>query len=163
MPATRQSASRASKVIFIFLMLGGIFPGFARAAHPLITEDTGTQGAGRYQLELTTEHGYKDEDYAAEHERQFTATFSYGLCENMDLIFAAPYQRISSDASGDIETHSGISDTGLDIKWRFFETDDLSMALKPGITLPTGDEAVGLGSGKSAYSLYLVTSIEPGP
>lgn len=144
-------------------MLGALCPGFARAAHPLITEDTGTQGQGRFQLELTTERGYKDEDYAAEHERQSAATFSYGARDNMDIIFGLPYQRISSDASGDIETNNGISDAGLDIKWRFLAKDNLSMALKPGVTFPTGDETEGLGSGKAAYSLYLVTSLEPRP
>lgn len=140
-----------------------LLPTAAQAAHPLITEDTGTQGQGRFQLELTTEHGYKDEDYAAEHERSMAATLSWGTLENLDVIMSLPYQRISSDASGDIETHSGRSDIGLDLKWRFFEKDDLSMALKPGATFPTGDETVGLGAGKSAYSLYLVTSYEPKP
>lgn len=135
----------------------------AQAAHPLITEDTGTQGQGRFQLELTTEHGYNDEDYAAEHGRSMAATLSWGTLENLDVIMTLPYQRVSSDASGDIETHSGRSDIGLDLKWRFFEKDDLSMALKPGVAFPTGDETVGLGAGKSAYSLYLVTSYEPKP
>jgi hypothetical protein len=39
----------------------------------------------------------------------------------------------------------------------------LSLALKPGITFPAGDEAKGLGTGKSAYSLYLVTTVAPEP
>ena len=138
-------------------------PTAAQAAHPLITEDTGTQGQGRFQLELTTEHGYNDEDYAVEHDRNMTATFSWGARDNLDVIMTLPYQRVSSDASGDIETHSGRSDIGLDLKWRFFEKDDLSMALKPGVTFSTGDETVGLGAGKSAYSLYLVTSYESKP
>ena len=141
-----------------------LFPAVSQAAHPLITEDTGTQGKGRFQLELTTEHGYRDEDRATEHERQFAATFSWGVRDSLGVIFTLPYQRISpEDTSGTIETHSGISDVGVDIKWRFLENDKLSMALKPGITFPTGDEAVGLGSGKSAYSLFLVTTIEPEP
>ncbi|GAB4512201.1 MAG: transporter [Sulfuricaulis sp.] len=147
-------------MLFIVCVL---FPLAVRAAHPLITEDTGTQGKGHFQLELTTEYGHRDEDFAAEHERLFAATFSHGLHDAVDIIFAAPYQRISSDTSGSIETHSGISDAGLDIKWRFFEKDNFSLALKPGITFPTGNEAVGLGSGKSAYSLYLITTLEPRP
>jgi hypothetical protein len=140
-----------------------LLPAISRAAHPLITEDTGTQGKGRFQLELTTEHGYRDEDYAAEHERQYAATLSFGVRDNLDVIFTLPYQRVSPHAGDGIETHSGISDMGVDVKWRFLENDRLSMALKPGITFPTGDEAAGLGSGKSAYSLFLVTTIEPEP
>ncbi|MEW6332245.1 MAG: transporter [Pseudomonadota bacterium] len=140
-----------------------LLPAAVHAAHPLITEDTGTQGKGRFQLELTTEHGYRDEDYAAEHERQYAATLSFGARDDLDLIFSLPYQRISSEDGGAIVTHSGMSDAGFDIKWRFYEKRGLSMALKPGFTLPTGDEAAGLGSGKTAWSLYLITSIEPEP
>lgn len=150
-------------VMFVFLALGALHPGIVRAAHPMITEDTGTQGQNRFQMELTAEQGYNDEDYAVEHERQLAATFSWGVRDDLDLVISVPYLRISSDASGDIETHSGRSDIGLDVKWRFFENDDFSMALKPGVTFPTGDETMGFGSGKSAHSLYLVTSIEPKP
>ena len=87
-----------------------LFPAVSQAAHSLITEDTGTQGKDRFQLELTTEHGYRDEDHAAEHERRFAATFSHGVRDNLDVIFTLPYQRVSPQANGGIETHSGISD-----------------------------------------------------
>ena len=123
----------------------------------------GNTGKGRFQLELTTEHGHKDEDYAAEHDRQFAATLSYGARDDLDLIVTLPYQRTSSESDGDIETHSGKGDVGFDVKWRFYENENLSMALKPGVTFPTGDDTVGLGSGKSGYSLYHVTSFEPKP
>ena len=163
MVRSRRSDSRNSRPALTFLMLGALYAGDARAAHPLITEDTGTQGLGRFQLELTTEQGYQDEDYAAEHERQFAATLSYGAREDTDLVLTLPYQRTSSDNAGIIETHSGKSDIGFDIKWRFYEKGPLSMALKPGVTLPTGDETAGLGSGKTGYSLYHVTSFEAAP
>ncbi|MCR4300013.1 MAG: transporter [Sulfuricaulis sp.] len=145
------------------IFICALVPATAQAAHPLITEDTGTQSTGRFQLELMTEQGYRDEDYAAKHGRQFAATLSYGARDNMDLIISVPYQRLSSDIGGGIETHSGKSDAGFDIKWNFYENETLSMALKPGVTFPSGDETVGLGSGKSGYSLYHVTSFEPKP
>lgn len=37
------------------------------------------------------------------------------------------------------------------------------MALKPGVTLPTGDEGQGLGAGRSGFSAYLVTSLVSEP
>ncbi len=159
-----EGPAKTGSLISLFLLATSMISANpARAAHPLITEDTGTQGKGRFQLELTAEHGYKDEDYAAEHERRFAATLSYGVRDDLDLIVTVPYQRVSSDSGGGIETHGGRSDAGFDIKWRFHENETLSMALKPGVTFPTGDEAIGLGSGKSGYSLYHVTSFEPKP
>ena len=32
------------------------------AAHPLITDDTGTQGKGKFQLEVNREYGYDKEE-----------------------------------------------------------------------------------------------------
>jgi hypothetical protein len=42
--------------------------------------------------------------------------------------------------------------------WGFYENNGLSLALKPGLSLPTGDDEKGLGSGKANYSLFFITS-----
>lgn len=162
MPAPGPTLSRTHKTPLLLMMVA-LFPGIAQAAHPLITEDTGTQGNGRFQLELTTEHGYEDEVYTNRHTRTSTVTLSYGAHDNLDAIVTLPFQHAGSETNGDIDTHNGLSDAGFDIKWRFLEKDILSLAFKPGVTFPTGDEAVGLGSGKSGYSLYFITSYEPAP
>jgi hypothetical protein len=52
----------------------------------------------------------------------------------------------------------GISDTTLEVKWRFFEKEGLGFALKPGISIPTGDENKGLGAGKTGYHIVLIGS-----
>jgi len=54
-------------------------------------------------------------------------------------------------------------DISVEVKWRFYEKDGHSFALKPGITLPTGDEDSGLGSGRPTLSLFLVGTREAGP
>jgi hypothetical protein len=60
--------------------------GAAHAAHPLITEDTGTQGAGAFQLELTGERA-RDDDLAPGVLRAFrrAAVLSYGVADTADL------------------------------------------------------------------------------
>ena len=58
----------------------------AFAAHPLITEDTGTQGQGNRQLELTLEYGHDEAADAEEDAADLAAVFSYGLRDNLDLI-----------------------------------------------------------------------------
>ena len=57
----------------------------------------------------------------------------------------------------------GFSDVAIEAKWRFFEKNGFSMALKPGITLPTGNEEKDLGNGRSTYYLYFITSKEIEP
>ncbi|MFN3481338.1 MAG: transporter, partial [Thermodesulfovibrionales bacterium] len=61
------------------------------------------------------------------------------------------------------ETSEGISDIGLEAKWRFYEKDGLSLALKPGLTLPSGDEDKGLGTGRVTLSLFFITTYEHSP
>jgi Putative MetA-pathway of phenol degradation len=51
---------------------------------------------------------------------------------------------------------NGISDTSLDAKMRLYEKDGLSLAFKPGVSLPTGDEDNWLGAGRLGYHLFLI-------
>jgi hypothetical protein len=57
----------------------------------------------------------------------------------------------------------GISDLAIEAKWRFYEKEGLSFALKPGFTFPTGDEQKGLGTGRVTSHLYFIASKEIGP
>lgn len=125
----------------------------AQAAHPLITEDTGTQGAGGWQLELFGEEG-KARGTGATLERQ-DAVVSYGIAGTADLQLGLPWMR---HAGG-----RGPGDLSLDLKWRFLARGPLSLGLKPGVTLPTGDEAKGLGAGRAAWGALLILSYDAGP
>lgn len=136
-------------------------PGFA--AHPLITEDTGTQGRNNGQLELTAEFGRDEEAGVRDGSADYTAVLSYGLRDNLDLLLTLPYSHSDSRENGVTTTTHGIGDVGLDAKWRFYEEGWLSAALKAGATFPTGDETEGMGAGHANYSVNVVTSIENGP
>lgn len=134
------------------------------AAHPLITDDTGTQGRGKFQIELTSEHGYEQEDGARENTVSTNAVFTYGVRDNVDLILTLSHRRISNEAAdGSRTVNGGQGDVGLDVKWRFYEKDNVSFALKPGLTMPTGDETKNLGAGRARQSLYLTTSYDADP
>lgn len=135
----------------------------AHAAHPLITEDTGTQGAGNFQLELTTEYGREKRADELGTALLTQAVLSYGVRENLDVIVGVPYLRLTTSTASDQTIANGGGDVGLDLKWRFYEEGDLSMALKPGITLPTGDRSKELGSARMRSSVFLVTSYTPDP
>jgi hypothetical protein len=133
------------------------------AAHPLITDDTGTQGKGNFQLELNSEFAHDDEDGATEDAFEFTSGLSYGIADTVDIVLGIPYQHIRLKEDGQKYSEDGLSDISLEFKWRFYEKDGLSFALKPGITLPTGDDEKGLGAGKVTYSAFFITTKEIEP
>lgn len=131
--------------------------GVAFGAHPLITDDAGTQGAGKVQLELNGEYAKDGGDSTTE----VGATVSVGLGEDVDLVLSMPYQFLRvTDEQGETVTEDGISDAGVELKWMFYKRESLSFAIKPGATIPTGDEEKGLGDGKASYSLVLIATKE---
>ena len=156
---------RPARVAAVFggvaLLAGGALS--ARAAHPLLTEDTGTQGEGNFQLELMVDKTRDRTSGIGTRELQTAAVLSYGLGEDLDLQLGQPWLRQHvRDALGR-QHDSGRLDASIDLKWRFFERDALSLAVKPGITLPTGDEDRGFGSGRLTWGSLLVLSYAPGP
>jgi hypothetical protein len=142
------------------------------AAHPFITDDTGTQGAGNWQLELQAERGQLDYTADAgagpvEQRRKitvFTPVLTYGLRENLDVALGLNHVRQRVTENGMVtEDADGTADSTLELKWRVYEADGFSLALKPGLLLPTGDENRGLGSGKLSWGVNFITTYEAKP
>jgi hypothetical protein len=123
----------------------------AHAFHPLITDDTGTQGAGGNQLEF----GYDHERSDGETARALGVTYTRGITDQLDLYIGAARQVSDPDGWGNV---------GLGAKWRFYEdaASKLSLALKPEILLPVSEsaEADGLGNGELSYGVTLIVSQE---
>jgi len=140
----------------------------AFAAHPLITDDTGTQGKGKFLLEVNSEFSYDKERAEGvttkEKGGEVASLLSYGIRENIDIVLGIPFQWTKTKEDGEtISDVDGISDMSLEVKWRFYEKDGFSFALKPGITLPTGNEKKGLGTGKVTYDMFFITTKEMKP
>jgi hypothetical protein len=145
-----------------------LMTGTSYAAHPLITDDTGTQGKRKFLLEVNSEFTYDKETIkdvtVKEIGGEVAPALSYGITDNIDIILCLPYQSFKIKEDGDVTSkESSISDISLGLKWRFFEKDGLSFALKPGITLPTGNEKKGLGTGKVTYGMFFITTKEMKP
>lgn len=138
----------------------------ALAAHPLVTDDTGTQGDRRYQLELTAEHGRDESSVggltAVDVGGQ--AAVAVGVGEALDVVIGLPTAWSRSRVGGTlVAEEAGLADGCLEVKWRFFERPGFSAAVKPGLSLPVGDPREGLGSGRPGYHLTLIASQEVGP
>ena len=62
-----------------------------------------------------------------------------------------------------VEDLSGMGDSSIELKWRFYDANGLSFALKPGVVLPTGDEDKGLGTGKTSWGVNFIATYEAEP
>lgn len=142
------------------------------AAHPYITDDTGTQGSGNWQLELMAERdrNARTADAGAGAVRQvrtltlFNPVLTYGVLETVDIAFGVSHLRQRTTEGGTAsQAADGAGDSTLELKWRFHEGNGLSLALKPGLVLPAGDENAGLGAGRVSWGVNFILTQESKP
>ena len=134
----------------------------ASAFHPLVTDDTGTQGSGGKQFEFAL---YKERARVAgniERLRTLPIVYTHGLGETLDVFAGFSHARIQASAPGG--NASGSSNPAFGAKWRFYEIErsKTGFALKPEILLPVsaGREAAGLGKGRTSANLTLIFTQE---
>lgn len=122
----------------------------------MLSEDTGTQGAGNFELEL----GYDWSRLDAARAFLFQPQLSYGTSPTLDLIVQPSWLR-STDPLG--RRTQGLGDTNLDFKWRFFGAAPLSLGVRAGLELPTAQNGLGLPSGRIGGHGILVASLDTAP
>ncbi len=167
----------------------------AFAFHPLITDDTGTQGKHNVEFEVAYQferdtmrwfdrgldsvlEGTWGKVTTKEDAHELAATISYGLIDPLDLVIGVPYGHSRAREARifynppvpmaglqglryvSTSVDSGIGDPTIELKWMFFEHEGLSLALKPGTTLPLGNEDAGFGTGCVSPYLYFIMSYE---
>jgi len=156
--------SLPGRLLLCVFLLG---PTTASAALPLITDDTGTQGTGKYQLEASGTWLTDKKNEGGEGVRDIhslvAAVFTAGVAETLDVMVTVPYVWTETKESGTITKNNGFSDTLMEAKWRFYEKHKLSLAIKPGILIPTGDTDKGLGNDHVGYSAFLISTAEAEP
>jgi hypothetical protein len=139
----------------------------AWAALPLITDDTGTQGPGRFQLEAAGNWLSDRENEGDEGARTIssfaTVVFTAGIDETLDLMVGVPYVWTETREAGMAIKDNGFSDTVIEAKWRFYDEQKFSLAIKPGILIPTGDADKSLGTGHVGYSAVLISTMDAEP
>lgn len=136
-------------------MLAAFTPS-AYAAHPLISDDTGTQGAGIWQLEVNTDHTRTRDVGQTAWARQLNTTLTRGVTDELDVAANLPLQRNSATGQS---AQSGIGDTTVQAKWRFFDnTKGWTLAVRPGVSLPTGNSGKGLGNGRTTVQATVIST-----
>jgi hypothetical protein len=137
-----------SRIVFALAALGAAAP--LHAAHPLLTEDTGTQGVGKFELELGVEQARDGGATALE----FGPQLSWGALATLDLIARPTWLYVRGGAKGG--TTQGFGDTALDFKWRFLDREPWSLGIRAGADVPTGNEDKSLGTGKTSPHATLI-------
>jgi hypothetical protein len=130
------------------LLLSGLAHS-AHAAHPFVTDDTTTQGRRNSQIELNADRFR----FGGETGRVAALTYSYGAADALDLYGNLPMS---------LSAPSGKGDLSLGAKWRYWQSARSSLAIKPELLLPTGDEAKGLGNGRAGLALTLLAATTHG-
>ncbi len=140
-------------------------PDPAQAAHPLATDDTGTQGVMKFQMESSAEFGWDTENKRGITTRsdyqKLTVAATAGVLESLDLQVSYPYtwQKIEENGNDRID-NSGLNDLAMALKWRFLELGPASFAIKPSIAFPTANRDRNLGSGRAGYGATLISTVE---
>src|SRR6185436_9294381 len=130
--------------------------GGAHAAHPLQTEDTGTQGEGNAELE----NGLLWSRSVGNRLFSYQPQLSFGVSPTFDVIVQPSW--LSSRDSGSPAVR-GWGDSNLDVKWRFAGSAPWSFAVRAGLTLPTSSHGLGLPDGRYATHGLLVATYEAAP
>ena len=158
LPSVPETGTR--KTSYLALLALSVLATSAQAFQPLITDDTGTQGEGGQQLEFAATRDRAHNKESKERVRTLDGVYTYGLTETLDLFAGTSHSRIRASE----QRSSGLGNTALGAKWRFFENEEsgTSLAIKPEIALPVSSsrERDGLGTGKTSGNLTAILTQE---
>ena len=119
-------------------------PSLAYAAHPFVTEDPGTQGKGKFELELGF-GAFRGDPSIPGRNAIAAPQFSIGVADDVDLIGqVARVEQTPTEGA----TVIGQGSVLLDVKWRFKESEGYALGVRAGLDLPAGDGSDALGSGQ---------------
>jgi hypothetical protein len=131
------------------------FSGFAFATQPLITDTAVTEGKGNVKFEVGGNYTYNDNNNTETKVWAVPGTLSIGMLNNVDFIVEDTYYNIDLDKG---ETISEMGDVSLKLKVQIINSDGWMVALRPEVTLPSGDAEKGTGNDDETFgSTLLVT------
>lgn len=131
---------------------------------PLISDDAGTVDVGKVEIELNgsytadkeAQHGITAKSVSTDAEMKI----STGLYRGVGISIAVPYSINAREESDGVlvSNTEGFGDLTLEIKYAFAEIAGINLAIKPGLTFPTGK--TGLSDEHLQYTAALIASRE---
>lgn len=144
-----------------FVLAAALFATQAAALQPLITDDTGTQGHGGNQLEVSLNQSRTSLSGARDRAGGLAVGYTRGVTETIDIYATASYLRLRPDEGN---AASGPGSPSIGSKWRFLDTttSGTSAASKIEFLLPVSDgaEQDGLGSASLGGQLTFILTQE---
>ncbi|MBI3041689.1 MAG: hypothetical protein HYY78_02555, partial [Betaproteobacteria bacterium] len=98
-----------------------LLPAVASAFQPLVTDDTGTQGAGGNQIEVAYNRTVDKAPDARVVTHEAPLVFTRGVTDALDLYAGLGYQRIVPPAPEAVQR--GWGNPAVGAKWRFYENE----------------------------------------
>jgi len=144
------------RAALVAAVLAAHSPGL-HAAHPLISEDTGTQGRGKFELELGTATAHDDGARVTELDPQL----SFGALDNLDAIVRPSVFWLRGSAADAAGRGQGSGATALDVKWRAPGQGPWTAGLRGGLDLPTANQ--GLGAQSTGQHLLAMATYDSAP
>jgi hypothetical protein len=155
----RRTVRHGKRSALLTFGLSGLLSVPAQASHPLFTDDTNVLGKGVWEFEVHGEGARRDGSGGRSETTEVLAKLGYGVASTLDVEVELPYVREVVDGS----VTSGRGDAAVAAKWRFYERENgFSMAIKPGVLLPTGRDELGLGAGRTRWGASLLAAYELG-
>jgi len=134
--------SNNSKRAWLILLVIMAFPAGAFAAPPLLTDDTGTPGPGKWEVNdgVTVDKRHDETNYNIP-----ALDINYGIGEYLQLNYSVPWVMLDSR---DQVVHNGLGNSEVAVKWRFLDEDKdgIAMSVYPRIIFnnPTSSANRGL-------------------
>jgi hypothetical protein len=151
-------------VLLVTIVVLAVISPPAHAMHPLIADDTGTQGPGGVLIESNVNY-LKDNQFKS---TAVPVAITTGIGETIDLGIEIPYLWLHPSPVTGTSEH-GFSDVVFKLKQRIFEREEKhgerekfeqSLAYQILYYQPTGTEEKGLGAGTSRWGARLISTTE---
>lgn len=138
------------------------------SAHAGLLSTDGAEPVPARHLELELNGSYShDRDHRSPAVTRTASTdadvsLTAGIVDGVDIAIALPYtfnNRVKCGFEPSL-TSEGFSDLTVDLKVLLLNADELKLAVKPGVILPTGDSRRGLSDGHAGIALAVLATRE---
>lgn len=144
------------KILVVLITIVSL-AGSCYAVNPIISHKAETYGHGNFTLDVDYSYEYERDNGtgALSRTNEVDSVLAYGLNERFDIIFEVPFEYIRVDNN---KNYTGLNDISLEAKWKFYEGEELQLAIYPELTFPTADHKRGVGNGRMTYAVTLIAT-----